>query len=89
VLFVVAIVLRSERGSEMAKRVRPKPSSGTGHVDAGGYSAGSWGPAFGEQAGAFDVAAEQFAVRPSASQPTPGPTPKPGLFYWDPKGGSK
>jgi hypothetical protein len=70
-----------------AKRVRPVPSSSPGHVDAGFYTDGPFGPALGAS-GSFGVE-DQFKVRRSASQPEARPTPKPGLFYWDPKAGSK
>jgi hypothetical protein len=77
-------------------RVRPPKESrpgkdvhhSGGHFDQGFYTDGPFGPALGGVSGSFPVE-DQFKVRRSASQPTPGPTPKPGLFYWDPKGGSK
>jgi hypothetical protein len=69
-----------------SKRVRPVPSSGTGHTDSGGYAPGPFGPEFGA-AGSFDVS-DQFKVRRSASQPAPRPRPQPGLWYWMPKGGA-
>jgi hypothetical protein len=79
-LFVVVLVLKEKEATEMAKRVKPVSSSGTGHTDQSGYTPGPFGPEFGGASGSFDVS-PQFNVRPSASRPTPGPVTSRQVVY--------